>query len=45
MIIKVTTRRIADKMSHRAQVLVLRLQRENVGDQTKSMSNRQRCRV
>lgn len=45
MIIKVTTRRIADKVSHRLQVLVLRLQREDGGDQTKSMSNPQRCRV
>lgn len=45
MIIKVTTRRIADKASHRPQVLVLRLQRENGGDHTKSMSNRHRCRV
>lgn len=45
MIIKVTTRRIADKASHRPQLLVLRLQREDEGDQTRSMSNWHRCRV
>lgn len=45
MIIKVTRRRIADKASHRPQVLVLWLQSEKEGDQTKSMSNRHRCRV